>query len=67
MASDKVKRPGPASAAYGLTFPARDDGPVAIVGATVIPMDSERVVENQTVVIESGRIRSMGPTPQIDV
>ncbi|MEO7804335.1 MAG: amidohydrolase family protein, partial [Actinomycetota bacterium] len=42
-------------------------GPVAIVGATVIPMDSERVVENQTVVIESGRIRSMGPTPQIDV
>lgn len=63
MANNEMTR----SPVYGLTFPARTDRPTAIVGASVVPMDSERIVEHQTVVIESGTIRSMGPSSQIDV
>ena len=37
-------------------------GTVAITNVAVIPMDRERVLANQTVLIESGRITSVGPT-----
>jgi imidazolonepropionase-like amidohydrolase len=33
----------------------------AFVGVSVVPMDSERVVENQTVVVRGGRIVEIGP------
>lgn len=39
---------------------------VAIVGATVIPMDSDRVLPNHTVVVEDGRIAAVGPADSID-
>ena len=35
------------------------DGDLAFVGVSVIPMDGERVLENQTVVIDDGRIASI--------
>lgn len=41
--------------------------PLAIVDVTVVPMESERTAENQTVVIEDGRIAAVGPTAQVDV
>ncbi len=36
--------------------------PIAIINVTVVPMDSERVIEHQTVVVQNGRIRAIGPT-----
>jgi imidazolonepropionase-like amidohydrolase len=36
--------------------------PVAFVGVSVIPMDSERVLENQTVIVEGDRIVWVGPS-----
>jgi hypothetical protein len=41
--------------------------PVAITHVTVVPMDSERVLAEQTVVIEDGRIRTVGPAAQVSV
>lgn len=35
---------------------------VAFVGANVIPMDSERVLNNHTVVVQGGRIIAVGPS-----
>jgi imidazolonepropionase-like amidohydrolase len=35
---------------------------VAFVGVSVVPMDKERVVANQTVVVRDGRIVEVGPT-----
>jgi len=40
---------------------------VAIVGATVIPMDSERVLPNQTVLVEGQRIVAVGPADRVAV
>ena len=34
----------------------------AFVDATVVPMDREHVDPHQTVVIQAGRIATMGPT-----
>ncbi len=39
----------------------------AFVGVTVIPMDRQRVLENQTVVVRDGRIASVGPAASITV
>lgn len=39
--------------------------PVAFVGVNVIPMDRERILENQTVVIENGLIKAIGRSPKI--
>jgi imidazolonepropionase-like amidohydrolase len=36
------------------------DAAVAFVGVHVVPMDTERVLENQTVVVRDGRIAAMG-------
>lgn len=53
-----------AVAALGLT--ARGQSPaLALVGVHVIPMDRERVIERQTLVIRGGRIVEMGPTGSV--
>ena len=38
---------------------------VAFVGASVVPMDRERVLENHTVVVRDGRIAEVGPSTQV--
>lgn len=44
------------------------DPPVfAFVGVSVVPMDRERVIENQTVVVRGGRIVEIGPTAKTKV
>ena len=40
---------------------------VAFVGVNVVPMDSERVLRNQTVLVRDGRIAAMGPSGSTDV
>ena len=47
----------PAGAATGTERP-----PLAFVHASVVPMDSERVLRDQTVVVENGRIAALGPS-----
>lgn len=42
-------------------------GPVAFENVTVIPMDRERVLEGQTVVVRGRRITAMGFAGQVDV
>lgn len=42
-------------------------GRMAFVGVNVIPMDSERILENHTVLIEGDRIVSLGPAAEITV
>ena len=42
-------------------------GTIAFVGAAVIPMDRERVLEDQTVVVVDGRIREIGPAAAVKV
>ena len=39
----------------------------AFVGVSVVPMDSERVLENQTVLVENGYIGALGPTAEVEV
>jgi imidazolonepropionase-like amidohydrolase len=41
--------------------------PVAFVDVTVVPMDSERLVEHQTVVVQDGRITALGPSQSVHV
>jgi imidazolonepropionase-like amidohydrolase len=40
---------------------------IAFVGVSVVPLDKERVVENQTVVVRDGRIVEIGPTGKTKV
>jgi imidazolonepropionase-like amidohydrolase len=40
---------------------------VAFVGVNVVPMDSERVEMNQTVIVREGRIAKLGPSPRIEI
>ncbi|MBW3627830.1 MAG: amidohydrolase family protein [Gemmatimonadetes bacterium] len=40
-------------------------GTVAFVGANVIPMDRERVLENHTVLVRDGRIAAVGPAASV--
>jgi imidazolonepropionase-like amidohydrolase len=42
-------------------------GAVAFVDATVIPMDRERVLPDQTVVVVDGRITAVGPASRVKV
>lgn len=46
---------------------AQQDGVVAFVGVSVIPMDAERVLEGQTVVVQGDRIAAIGPTGHVAV
>lgn len=40
---------------------------VAFVNVNVVPMDQERVLRNQTVVVRDGRIDAMGPQSSVEV
>ena len=42
-------------------------GPVAFVDVTVLPMDRERAVDHQTVVVRDGRIAAIGPAASTQV
>ncbi len=42
-------------------------GVTAFVGVNVVPMDSERVLENQTVLVQNGHIAALGPAGDVDV
>ena len=44
-----------------------DDDVVAFVNVTVIPMDSERTLEGQTVVVRGERIVTVGPADAVEV
>ncbi len=44
-----------------------DEGGLAFVNVTVIPMDSERVLEGHTVVVRDGRIVAVGPADEVEV
>lgn len=55
----------PAAAACGGASLPRVDGDAAFVNANVIPMDVERVLENQTVVIAGGRIAAIGSADEM--
>jgi imidazolonepropionase-like amidohydrolase len=46
---------------------AQTRGDVAFVNVSVIPMDRERVVRDQTVVVHDGRIATMGPAASTEV
>jgi len=39
----------------------------AIVGANVVPMDRERLIADQTVIVENGVIRAIGTTREIEI
>ncbi len=54
------------AAVVALGLSARGQSPVlALVGVHVIPMDRERVLERQTLVIRDGRIAEMGPMASV--
>ena len=40
---------------------------VAFVHASVVPMDSERVLRDQTVIVDGGRIAAVGPARSVNV
>src|SRR5262245_40975782 len=48
-------------------LPAASRGTVAFVEVNVVPMDSERVLSRQTVVVRNGRIAAMGAVDNIAV
>ncbi|MCH8146929.1 MAG: hypothetical protein IH987_02915 [Planctomycetes bacterium] len=41
--------------------------PVAFVNVSVVPMDSERIIANQTVLIQNGRILAIGPADAMPI
>jgi len=47
--------------------PGQAQNPTAFVGVTVVPMDRDRVLRDQTVVVEDGRIVALGPTATTEV
>jgi hypothetical protein len=48
-------------------FPARLSGPLAIVHVTLVPMDANRTVADQTVVIADGTIETIAPSASLDL
>jgi imidazolonepropionase-like amidohydrolase len=56
-----------ATAVESESIPTGTTGTVAFVNVAVIPMDSERVLEGQTVVVNDGRITDLGPSSTIEV
>jgi imidazolonepropionase-like amidohydrolase len=48
-------------------FAVLDSGTTAFVGVTVIPMDTERRLADQTVVVRAGRIVALGPSGRTKV
>ena len=51
----------------GLGCQSAPEGTVAFVNASVVPMDNERVLHDQTVVTSLGKISELGPTSEIRV
>jgi hypothetical protein len=47
--------------------PGTPAGVTAFVDVNVVPMDTERVLANQTVLVEGGRITALGPASQVKV
>jgi imidazolonepropionase-like amidohydrolase len=47
--------------------PALDAGVTAFVGADVVPMDAERVLRDQTVVVANGAVVALGPSDAVAV
>ncbi|MEW6209660.1 MAG: amidohydrolase family protein [Acidobacteriota bacterium] len=41
--------------------------PVAFIHVNVVPMDRERIIENQTVIIRDGRIVEIGPSAKVKI
>lgn len=56
-----------AACATGAQPPAQDQGGTAFVGVTVIPLDRDRTIERQTVVVRGDRIVAMGPASTTQV
>ena len=50
-----------------VTAQAPTDRPVAFTDVNVIPMDEERVLPDQTVLVRDGRIEALGSSDEIDV
>ena len=48
-------------------LPPAAEGTIAIVGASVVPLATETVLTNHTIVVEDGVIAALGPTGTIDV
>ncbi len=46
---------------------AQERQPIAFVDVNVVPMDSERVIERQTVIVRGGTIAAIGPTSEVEV
>jgi imidazolonepropionase-like amidohydrolase len=59
--------PRAAYAVVGAPRPAASAGVTAFVDVNVAPMDTERVLPNHTVLVESGRITTLGPSNKIRV
>ncbi len=53
------------STSLGLRFRERTATRVALVDVTVVPMDGNRLLQKQTVVIEDGYIRTVGPSARV--
>jgi hypothetical protein len=50
-----------------LAFPSRLASPLAITHVAVVPLDTERVLPDQTVIIEHGRIQVLAPSNEVDI
>jgi imidazolonepropionase-like amidohydrolase len=62
--------PAVASVQYPAAWPPVSEVPAevtAFVDVAVIPMDSERILANQTVLVQNGRITALGPAAQVRV
>jgi len=54
-------------ALIGLATAARGGSPLAFVDVHVVPMDQNRVLEHQTVLVDEGTIQSVGPVARVKV
>jgi imidazolonepropionase-like amidohydrolase len=67
-AAAAAQRPGSGQAAGARPpVPGAPAGVTAFVGVNVVPMDAERVLANQTVLIQNGWIMALGPATQVKV
>ena len=56
-----------AAAPQSISVKAQGSTTTAFVNVNLIPMDSEQVLENQTVIVEDDRIVAVGPADEITV
>ena len=67
-APEELPAPDSVGVPVNLTLPFdRPDGAVVLVGARVITMDGDEVIENGTVVVRGNRIVAVGPAATVDV